>query len=89
MWRQGRQGAVTLSRQSCETLKVWEAAVAEKKAEWEAAAAARVEAAAEEAFRAAWYRALAAQRGRGNRRVTGVLAELEWQAEYEKFARGH
>ena len=39
--------------------------MAEKKAEWEAAAAARVKAAAEEVFRAAWYRALERQHRRG------------------------
>ena len=63
-------------------------AVEKAKMAWEAAAVARQPKAEKEAFRAAWYRGLETQRWRGNRRITGVAAELEMEAEWAKYEVG-
>ena len=61
-------------------------AMEQAKATWEAEVVEREK----EAFRSGWLRGVDKQYRRGGgRRVTGVLAELEWQAEFAKYARGH
>ena len=61
-------------------------AMEQAKATWEAEVVEREK----EAFRSGWLRGVDKQYRRGGgRRVTGVLAELEWQAQWEEYGRRH